>query len=202
MCCNDETCTLYSGTDFYDCLSLTVCDAAAERWMADHCTFGSTTTNPATEGPGCPWVGVWTLADVQCAGFTFLDKWASVYDSTTLRIEAEGDGCSVRYDWTSATCDGSEAWSLEPVVPAGNWGLFEGDARLTPLGPPTCTPEACEVPEGFMPADPCVTEAPDLDTVEVNIQYTADGLMAEGLLDDPQRHDCELGLRTTWAPLE
>ena len=38
-CCNDTTCTMYSGGNAYTCESLTSCDLAAGEFVEDHCDF-------------------------------------------------------------------------------------------------------------------------------------------------------------------
>ncbi len=163
-------------------------------------------TGPVTVG--CPWEGEWELAVVECSSFPYNDKWDATYDSAEMVIEADGaNGCNVEFTWSAATCAEEEAWVITPTIPEftededpKEWD-YDGKATVSYEGITDCAPAECEFEQSEMTfnSSPCdegdrkLSEQIEIDT-SIDDQLTIDGL-----LDDPGRHDCVLGLRTTWT---
>lgn len=164
-------------------------------------------TGPLTVG--CPWEGDWELVVVECSSFPYNEKWDSVYDNVTMSIEADGDnGCAVDFSWSAATCSETESWRIDPVIPdftededPDEWS-FDGKAEVTYGGIDSCDPAGCDFDQGDMSFSSDTCSEGDRDGLSADIEIDDskdDQLTIEGLLDDPGRHDCVLGLKTTWT---
>lgn len=147
-------------------------------------------------GPGCPWEGRWVLDGVMCAEFPFDPKWDSVYDQVTLRLDEERGGCEATFVAASSSCEEVERWRWEPSVTLGL-------AEVVYEGITACDPAACTMGQGDMTYDDTACAVGDRAgrSAAISVDDLSDTLVVEGLLDDPGRHDCVLGLRTTWRRL-
>jgi len=174
------------------------------------CTNSGLGLNPTADtGPltiGCPWEGEWKLAVVECGSFPYADEWNSSYDDAEMVIAAEGDGCTVEFEWSSGTCEEKEAWTITPIVPEltedeEDSYEYDGKATVSYGGITECDPGACEFEQSEMTfnSSPC-EEGDRTITQEIEIDTSIDDqLKIEKLLNDPGRHDCALGLVTTWT---
>jgi len=174
------------------------------------CTNSGLGLNPTADtGPltvGCPWEGEYELAVVECGAFPYADEWDSTYDSAEMVITAEGEnGCAVEFTWKSATCEESEAWKITPTIPEltedeeDEWS-YDGKATVSYEGITECDPAGCEFEQTEMSftSSPC-EEGDRVISQEIEIDESIeDQIKVEGLLNDPGRHDCALGLVTTW----
>jgi hypothetical protein len=164
----------------------------------------------ADTGPisvGCPFEGEWELTVVECSSFPYNDKWDATYDDVTMEIEQDGEACKVDFRWSSATCTEEEQWTITPTVPEFTedqdpklWE-YDGKATVSYEGISDCDPGSCEFEQSEMSftSEPCDEGDRKLSaSIEVDMEID-DQLTIEGLLDDPGRHDCVLGLRTTWV---
>jgi len=174
------------------------------------CTNSGLGLNPTADtGPltvGCPWEGEWELAVVDCGSFPYADEWNGTYDDAEMVITAEGENsCAVAFSWSSGTCSEEEAWEIVPTIPEltedeeDEWE-YDGRATVNYQGITSCDPDGCEFEQGEMSFTEAACEEGDRTiSQEIEIDTSIDDqLKIEGLLNDPGRHDCQLGLVTTW----
>jgi len=162
----------------------------------------TTTADSTAPGPECPWVGTYELTATSCgsSAFAYDAEWAAVYSDAEMVLSTGQDGrCDVAFTWGSATCSETEAWAFTPAVDSTT-GLDVGEVGVDYLGITECAPAGCTIdqaPMGIAGSACAVGDRTSSDQIVID-DSVADQLIIEGLLDDGDRHDCAIGLNTTW----
>ncbi len=137
----------------------------------------------------CPYVGTWSLVDVQCGATGSFEAFFERYDDASLTVADSPTGCSVQVELVGGGCASTERWSV---------ALDETDPTIGDLesgGIASCSPDGCS----FDGATPCLlgtgagASPVTLDLVEPELEVSGDlGSAGEGLA-------CPLGLVATFV---